>query len=578
MKHSILKQGLAALLTALMLLAITGAAPAPERLEAPQVGPVSSEKTVRVKDVDELVAAIGPNTAVELQPGEYALAAASTYGQATGNQYCRWEAASEGGYELIISGVNGLTLLGAGTDETTILAQDRYANVLRFVGCGQLTVSRFTAGHDPAPGYCFGGVLRLEHCNGVAVEGCALFGCGVVGVDAVDCSDVAVTASRIYECSDIAVSAESCRNVTVRDCEIDHNGWKNEYFASCLFQSYGGDGFTVDNCRIHDNFAGLLLQCSTTHAASFTANQVNYNKLQNAFAMFVFPATVDGCSFHGNDVLSLYPADLDEPSLSVLDGEGKVSDGALESALEVRTLQGGELETPPLREPTEVAPGGEIVVTTVDEFLAAIGPDRIVVLDGESFCLADAAGYGREDGQYYRWDKVYDGYQLTIVGASGMTIRAAEGRGAVTLTAVPRYADVLSYQGCDAVRVSGLTLGHTEAPSECSGAVLNYEGCTGVLVDGCRLYGCGTMGVYAYNCTDVALADCEIYECSIGGVTLYAVYSASFGNCRIHDVPSPALALYDCYEVTWNEAPVTGNHYDVNEAGELVPVVVVPLG
>ena len=80
------------------------------------------------------------------------------------------------------------------------------------------------------------------------------------------------------------------------------------------------------------------------------------------------------------------------------------------------------------------------------------------------------------------------------------------------------------------------------------------------------------MGVYAYNCTDVALADCEIYECSIGGVTLYAVSSASFGNCRIHDVPRPALALYDCYEVTWNEAPVTGNHYDVNEAGELVPV------
>ena len=36
--------------------------------------------------------------------------------------------------------------------------------------------------------------------------------------------------------------------------------------------------------------------------------------------------------------------------------------------------------------------------------------------------------------------------------------------------------------------------------------------------------------------------------------------------------PSPAIALYDCCEVTWNGAPVTGNHYDVNEAGELVPV------
>ena len=569
MKHITKSRVLTALLAGLMLLTLLGWTPRPERT-AP----------VQVKDVDELVAAIGPGVTVELLPGKYDLAAAATYGQDTGNRYCRWEPASEQGYELIISGADELTLLGAGMEKTTLLAEDRYANVLRFVGCSQLTVSQLTAGHDPAPGFCSGGVLRREHCNGVAVENCALFGCGIVGVDAVDCSGVAVTASRIYECSDCAVSADSCRNVTVLDCEIDHNGWKNDCPASSLFRSIGGDGFIVDRCRIHDNTADLLLQCSATRNASFTSNQVNYNKLQNAFALFVFPATVDGCSFHGNDVYSLYPQDTDEPALSVLDGEGKVSDGALESAIEIRSLQGGELTAPTLREPTEVAPGGEIVVapggeivvTTVDEFLDAIGPDRIVVLDGENFCLADAAGYGREDGQYYRWDKVYDGYQLLITGASGMTIRAAEGRKDVTLTAVPRYACVIGYQSCDGVRVSGLTLGHTEGPSECSGAVLDYEGCTGVLVDGCRLYGCGTMGVYAYACTGIGVVDCEIYDCSIGGVSFSSVYSVTFENCRIHDVPSPAIALYDCYEVTWNGAPVTGNHYDVNEAGELVPV------
>ncbi len=565
---------IAALLAGLMLLMLISAVPVKTfaATTAPKGNPVPVQGTIRVSNVDELVAAIGPNTTVELLPGKYDLAAAATYGQDTGNQYCRWEDASEQSYELLIAGADGLTLRGAGMDETVILAQDRYANVLHFVGCGQLTVSQLTAGHDPAPGFCSGGVLRLEHCNGVAVEGCGLFGCGIVGIDAVDCSGVAVTDSRIYECSDSAVSAESCRNMTVQNCEIDHNGWKNEYPASCLFRSNGGDGFAVDRCRIHDNTAGLLLQCSTTRNVAFTSNQVSYNKLQSAFALFVFPATVDGCSFHGNDVYSLYPEGTDEPTLSVVNGEGQAADGALESALEIKSLQGPEIDFPTLQEPTEVAPGGQIVVTTVDEFLAAIGPDRTVVLDGESFCLADAAGYGREDGQYYRWEKVYDGYQLLITGASGMTIRAAEGRKDVTLTAVPRYACVIGYQGCDGVRVSGLTLGHTEGPSECSGAVLDYEGCTGVLVDGCRLYGCGTMGVYAYACTGIGVADCEIYDCSIGGVSFSSVYSVTFENCRIHDVPSPAIALYDCYEVTWNEAPVTGNHYDVNEAGELVPV------
>ena len=124
------------------------------------------------------------------------------------------------------------------------------------------------------------------------------------------------------------------------------------------------------------------------------------------------------------------------------------------------------------------------------------------------------------------------------------------------------------------MRVSGLTLGHTEGPSDCSGAVLDFDGCNGVLLDGCRLYGCGTLGVNAYTCTDMALTDCEIYECSLGGVVLFTVYGASFRNCRIHDVPSPALSLYDSYEVTWNEAPVLDNHYDVTDNGELKPVAI----
>ena len=565
----------AALLTGLMLLVTLVAVPVTTNgyTMSPKTTPAPGEQAegtaIEVKDVDGLVAAVGPGVTVELLPGQYDLAAAATYGRDTGNPYCRWEEASEQGYELLITGADGLTLRGAGTDETVLLAQDRYANVLHFVACGQLTVSRLTAGHNPAPGFCSGGVLRLEHCNGVAVEGCGLFGCGIVGVDAVDCSDIAVTASRIYECSDSAVSVESCRNVTVQDCEIDHNGWKNEYPAGCLFQSIGGNGFTVDRCRIHDNTAELLLQCSTTRNAGFTSNEVNYNKLRNAFALFVFPATVNGCSFHGNDVYSLYPQDTDEPTLSVLDGEGNVSDGALESAMEIRSLQGGELEFPTLREPTEVAPGGEIVVTTVDEFLDAIGPDRIVVLDGENFFLGDATGYGVADGWYYHWEDCYDGFQLVITGVSGMTIRAAAKDPAATLfTTAPRYANVIRFMGCDNVTVSGLTVGHSEELGECAGGVLDFENCNQVNVERCRLYGCGTLGVYASYGRDLKLTDCEIYDCSMGGVVLYGVYGATFQNCRIHDVPSPALTLYDCYEVTWNEAPVTGNHYDVNEAGE----------
>ena len=559
MKHTIRTKALALLTVGLMLLSTLGWTPAS-----------ADTKMVEVATVDELIAAIAPNTTVALQPGEYHLDAAATYGQDTGNPYCRWEPASDEGYELIVTAVDGLVIQGAGMDKTTLLAVDRYANVLTFTNCKGLTVSALTAGHDPAPGYCSGGVLHLVSCDDVTVEGCGLFGCGTTGVWAMNSVNVTVSRSRLYECSDSAVYADGCRNVQVKDSEIDHNGWKNDYLASALFQAYGGDGFTVTGCQIHDNRAQTLLQCSYTRNTRFVSNAVTYNMLQNAFGLYGLPATMDGCTFHGNDIGDWYADGYVETALEALDLEGNLIPAEDLPAMELRSLPTEEMVEIPLREPVEVAPGGEIAVHTVDEFLAAIGPDRTIVVS-DSFCLADAADYGCDEGLYYRWEICYDGPQLVIRDVYDLTIRAAE-NAAVTLTAVPRYADVLCFENCSNVRLSGLTLGHTEGGSECSGAVVCFNGCSEMSLDGCRLYGCGTLGVDASYVMDLNVKDCEIYECSIGGVVLYGVTDATFENCSIHDVPSPAISLYDTREVMWNNADVSGEHFDVSESGQLSPV------
>ena len=73
----------AALLAGLMLLTLMGAAPAKAfaNTGSPQTTPAPEGPVVEVKDVDELVAAIGPNVTVELASGEYYLASAATYGE-----------------------------------------------------------------------------------------------------------------------------------------------------------------------------------------------------------------------------------------------------------------------------------------------------------------------------------------------------------------------------------------------------------------------------------------------------------------------------------------------------------------
>ena len=562
------------LIAALMLLTLLGGAPVrATAAETAQGTPGPDGPVVEVADVNELISVIGPNVTLKLAPGEYDLASAASYGAETGNPYCHWEEVAEDGYELQIVDADGLHIQGAGLDETVILGKDRYANILSFSGCQGLTIADLTAGHSPQPGFCAGGVVYLQNCGDVQVEGCGLFGCGTVGVWASGCRGLAVQNCRIYECSDSAVTVDSCRDVTVTDCEIDHNSWRNEEtIASSMFQACDGDGFLVSGCHIHDNTATTMFSSASTARAAFLSNRVEYNTFYTAFALFGVPATVDGCSFHRNFIPSWYAEGYDEPTVYAQNSDGEGLEPADLEAMDIRPVQVRE-ETPALQEPTEVVPGGRIVVTTVDEFLAAIGPDRTIALAGETFSLADAAHYGEGMARYYRWEECYDGPQLVIMGATNLTICAeAADRSATTLTATPRYADVIAFKGCDNVRVEGLTLGHTDGPSDCAGAVLNFENCMGIAVDRCRLYGCGTMGVSASYARDLKVTDTEIYDCSISGAVLYGVRGAAFLDCRIHDVPSPMLCLYDCSEVTWNGTPILDAHYDVGPDGELVSV------
>ena len=395
MKHAMNVRILGLLVVALMLLTILGGTPVrAAAAESAQGTPGPDGPVVEVKDVNELISVLSPNVTLKLAPGEYDLASAASYGAETGNPYCHWEEVAEDGYELQIVDADGLHIQGAGLDETVILGKDRYANILSFSGCQGLTIADLTAGHSPQPGFCAGGVVYLQNCGDVQVEGCGLFGCGTVGVWASGCRGLAVQNCRIYECSDSAVTVDSCRDVTVTDCEIDHNSWRNEEtIASSMFQACDGDGFLVSGCHIHDNTATTMFSSASTARAAFLSNRVEYNTFYSAFALYGIPATVDGCAFHQNFIPSWYAEGYDEPTLYAQSVEGEGLEPEDLAAMEIRPVQFRE-ETPALQEPTEVVPGGRIVVTTVDEFLAAIGPERTIVLEGESFFLVDAANYG----------------------------------------------------------------------------------------------------------------------------------------------------------------------------------------
>ena len=199
-----------------------------------------------------------------------------------------------------------------------------------------------------------------------------------------------------------------------------------------------------------------------------------------------------------------------------------------------------------------------VTVTTADEFLAAVAPNTEIIVDAQLIDWSTAAGYGKTNGECYRWEDPFDGPQLVITGVSNLTIRsAAVDHTANVLSAVPRYAYVVMFENCSNIHVKGLTVGHTEEPGYCLGGVLGFRNSQDILVEDCGLYGCGTVGVMGESSKNMQIINNDIYECSVAGVEFTNCDDVNVDGCTIRDIgtdeyPGIDFRVYGCGTITCN--------------------------
>ena len=578
------KSGTRLLATVLAVTLLTGcgvvAGPVAKKAgEAQADAPKVEGNAVKVKTVDEFLKAIAPNTVIELSEGEFDLSKASDYAKESGSEYYSWShdvGAGGNDAELIIKNVEGLTIRGAGAGKTTISAVPRYANVIRFAGCKDLSVSSLTAGHTREPGSCTGGVLLMENCDDSNVDKCGLYGCGTVGVIAYNCKKINVTGCDIYECSFGAVEVHDSNDILVSGCDIHDHGKKEA--AIDLFTADNTIGFTVYNCTIRDNESKKLLASSGSKNVYFLSNEVMKNMFkESTFYFEQYGATVDGCHFANNYSSNWYKADA---KIKANDLEGNELDSAQFKGMTLRDIKPETVTSATVTKPgtsataKEVAPGAEVSVKTIDEFLSAIGPDRTIVLDGTNFDLTKAKNYGGKGTEYYSWGEVNDGSQLIISNVKNLTIKAKNSDPSkTTLETLPRYADVICFDRCENINVIGFTAGHTKEKGACMGDVLSMTNCKNIKVEKMRLYGCGDTGITAEFCSDIDVVNTEIYECSSSAGFFKNTIRISFKDCNIHDIPSTDLEFFDCENVVWNGERHIGSYmlFEVKSDGTLVP-------
>lgn len=570
MKHKKLNTLLVLLLLLAMLLTACGTtgsggeAPAAETAaEEPDSAESAEtplpEEAVLVSNVDELLSAIAPNTVIVLQEGDYDLASAADYGEENLPGYYQWELVY-GGCGLVISNIHGLRIIGQG--QVSVLAKPRYAEVITFRESWDLSLDGLTLGHTQEPGICAAGVLSFQDCDGVQVDGCRLFGCGSIGITATNCQSVAVRGSQIDSCSDGAVIASSCRDLRIEDCRLCDCGLSQEGPGNNLIYAERCVGLALVNCEITGNRIYRLLQNQRSAQVAFLGCRVENNRVMDSvFLLEGRSVTVDKCSFQLRNGERYYP-NAGATFAKDIEGEDLISFDLDHMQLGQAEYDGPAEDEIPQVELTD-SPDGmkEAHVHTVDELLAAIAPGTRIILDGGMYDLSTASNYGEQGSAWYSWEECYDGYTLCLNEITDLWICGA-GRESTVISALPRYAAVFSFRNCRNVCLADLTAGHSDAPAFCAGNVLDYDSCQSIRVENCGLFGCGVLGIWAWNCEDFLVKGTEIYECSSAAAVIDNCIGVCFDGCSIYgcDDGNDIINLLSC-SITWNGDNLTsGTH------------------
>ncbi len=566
-----MKRFCAVLMTLTLLFALTACDTIDEVPEVTSFQPPAPEVPGVVTNVDELLAAIKPGAQIILGEGEFCLNKASDYG-GQGGDYYHWVSLGMNEYELQIQYVSDLTIRGAGKGKTTLVTEPRFANVLTLSNCHDINLENMTLGHREMTEACEGGVIRLEAAKDVSLENLGLFGCGTVGLQAFESQQLTLEDCEIYNCSSAGVMIGSCQDVEIEESSFHSLG--KELPVMHVFGIWDSEKVEISDCRIYDNYVQNLASISGERHLVLEDNRFSENRV--AAAAFDFQTEgiiLDSNIFEGDVPRNWYAANgypgLDWRGNPVFFEEPEPEPFPV---------------TPGVPMPVATGEQREVKVKNVEQFLQAIGPDTCIILDSKLMFLSKSKGYKEamdyfetngmydaeyqeEDRPYYKWVNNYDGPSLVISGVSNMTIRAeGKDRSAHTISAVPRYADVLTFENCSAITLSGFTAGHTIEEGVCTGGVFLLENSQDILIENCGMYGCGTEGVCGMYSQNIQVVNSEIYECSYTGIELTQCDNVAISGTLIRDIrndwegDAPFFRFYDSRNVTLDGFPLDGNY------------------
>lgn len=197
-----------------------------------------------------------------------------------------------------------------------------------------------------------------------------------------------------------------------------------------------------------------------------------------------------------------------------------------------------------------------IKVTTPEEFVKAIGPDRVIEMSPGEYNLSTLK---QSHMDYIVWRQAFDGYDLVVRKIKNLKI-VGLGEERVKIIVEPRYVYVLNFENVEGIELQNLELGHSPE-GYCTGGVINVNKSKNIKIKNCDLYGCGTEGLTLTETEKVSFESSVIRDCSYGIMSVisskYLLFKDStFKNNR----EFYGFSINDCLDVKFENCIVKENY------------------
>lgn len=194
-------------------------------------------------------------------------------------------------------------------------------------------------------------------------------------------------------------------------------------------------------------------------------------------------------------------------------------------------------------------------VTTIEQFLDVVGPDRTIELAAEFFFLPKEM----KEGLVLENMK-----NLKLVGFDEKNVRL--------VTPIPDVP-VITFKNCDNVTLENLELGHApEKATFCDGHVVSFINTKNVTVDKCFLFGSGFLGISATNVEKMLCTNTTIRGCSGRILTVSESVDIQFKDCVFTDNvgTNEMISFTNSKKVTMENCEISLNRMEYNETSDMM--------